>query len=771
MSAVFRGDGLGPRATAGRAVREAPESLGGQVLHHGWRVLLLLGLALLLSFLFIPTSETSARLYDYEVGTPAPEDVIAVVPFTVPKTPQELARDQQVAMEIVPPTLDLIGSAPDTTAARLGRFFDALDEAAESDGATGIVGMLGANSITATPTQVQALLEEETRGLLRRTALRAARELLPRGVLDATRAPAWTTADVTVRQDDGVERSVPTEQVLRAREYYDRAIEMLGRSVTPDITNLFRLILLNRTELSLVPNVEATEEDRAAAARSVVTTKANVLEGQAIVRRGDVITPDVAQWLEAYEEELTRQGLLEERRAIGPMVGSALLYAMLLAIFGLSVYFNRPDIYHNLRWMLLIALLVAGYFVVAAGIAATASGAPGTWAEWLPIAFVALPVAVLWDTRTSLVLVLVLSVLTGTLPPFADFGAVLLLIGGGAAAALSARALRRRSETWVSIALIIAAAGLVLLGHGLATSRDMGDVAQSVLYAAGNATVSALLAMGFMWVFELFTGITTDQTLLEWGDPTRPLLKRLSLEASGTYAHTISVANLAEAAAAAIGANSLLCRVGVYYHDVGKVLRPHYFVENQPDDRNPHDKLKAETSADIVREHVVEGARLARDANVPEVIVDFIYEHHGTQRIGYFYERALEEGGEVDIERFSYPGPKPRSRETAIVMLADSCESAGRAMQEPTPERLRSLIDTIVDGKIAAGQLDEAPLTMREIAQIKDQFVSILSSVAHRRIEYPQTKHLTDAAEEDGKAEATPKPRTPEPAPADERAT
>jgi hypothetical protein len=345
-----------------------------------------------------------------------------------------------------------------------------------------------------------------------------------------------------------------------------------------------------------------------------------------------------------------------------------------------------------------------------------------------------------------------LAAVTGTLPPFASYGTVLVVMGGGAAAAMSVRAIRRRSEMWVSIAIIAAAATLVAVAHGLSTSRPIVEVAQAGLAITGNATVSALLAVGFLWVFELLTGITTDQTLLEWADPTRPLLRRLSMEAPGTYAHTINVANLAEAAANEIDANGLLCRVGVLYHDVGKMLKPHYFVENQPDGRNPHDKLKPATSASIVREHVTEGVRLARDAKVPEIVTRFITEHHGTQRIGFFYEKALEEAEEeIDATRFSYPGPKPQTRETALVMLADSCESAARAMQDPTPERVRELIDTVVAGKMADGQLDEAPLTLGEIARVKDQFVKILGGVVHRRIEYPETRHITDGTDTAGR--------------------
>jgi hypothetical protein len=209
------------------------------------------------------------------------------------------------------------------------------------------------------------------------------------------------------------------------------------------------------------------------------------------------------------------------------------------------------------------------------------------------------------------------------------------------------------------------------------------------------------------------------------------------------------VANLAEAAANAIGAHGLLCRVGLYYHDVGKMQRPQYFVENQTEGKNPHDRLRPDVSAAVVKEHVLEGLRLAREAKVPEVVAAFIPEHHGTQRIGFFWEKAKEAFGEdaLNVEDFTYPGPRPQSRETAVAMLADSVESAMRALQDPTAERIRSLIESLVDAKIADGQLDESPLTLREIRQIKEQFIKVLSGIHHHRIDYPQTRHLTEAPE------------------------
>jgi len=718
---------------------EPGRSLGGRVRHHGSRFVLLALLATFVALSFPPQSTLDVRRY--AVDMVAQEDVIAQVPFSVPKNAAELERDRRSAMDAVPTTFDFRPEVADSVAARLGRFFDQVDRAAAEQDTAGMSETLRARQITPTAEQLRILLTPGSRAALRSAALRSATEILSQGVADASRMMELTAGSVTLRRASA-EQSADAASVLTSRDYFTRAVGLLPDALSTDARDLLRLVLIHHVEFTLELNVAATEGDRAQAAATVPTTKGRVLQGQAIVRQADPIGPETLERLEAYEAELRERGMLErETLPFGAFAGTWILTALLLAIFGLLLLFNRPEVYANFRWVLLIAVLVASYF--GAGILIDRGGlAP----QWLPIAFVALPVAVLWDTRMALFLVLVTAAITGVLAPFSDYGTVLALIAGGAAAAMSVRAVRRRSETWVSIAIISVAAATVMVAYALATGGDLTDALQGSAVFAGNATVSALLAMGFLWVFELFTGITTDQTLLEWADPTRPLLRKLSMEAPGTYAHTINVANLAEAAASAIGANGLLCRVGVLYHDVGKMLKPHYFVENQPDGRNPHDKLKPETSATIVREHVTEGARLAREANVPGVVLDIIREHHGTQKIGFFYEKAREESGnDVDVARFSYPGPRPRSKETAIVMLADSCESAARAMREPTPERVHTLIESIVDSKIADGQLDDAPLTLGEVARVKEQFAKILGGVTHRRIEYPSTKHLTDA--------------------------
>ncbi len=731
-------------------------SLAERIRHHGARVGLLVGLSVMITFFFPPAQ--GMNVTPYSEAMVAPEDVIAQIPFDVPKTAAELERDRRLAIEAVPRTFDEVTTAGDSVAARLGRFFDLLDTAAVLGDTLAMGRILQTSQITAQPSQMEYIVDDRQRSAFRMAGQTAAREIIPRGLADPSEIGAVTTDVIYVRSGtDQTERTRPVSDVLTSRYFYSQAVLYLPPDFPPDAQDLLRLILIYHLEYSLVPNQAVNEERREAARASVPLIKGEVLQGEAIVRAADPIGPETLERLDAYTNALSEAGLLESDEPMaGAVIGSALLTLVLLSIFGLLLFFSRPLVYANFRWLLLLALLSAAYFGAALGIHRS-----GLADEWLPIAFVALPVAVLWDTRMSLLLVLVLAAITGTLTPFASYGTVLVLMGGGAAAAMSVRAVRRRSETWVSIAIITAAASFVVLAWDLSTSQPLIETARASLAIAGNATASALLAVGFLWVFELFTGITTDQTLLEWADPTRPLLRRLSMEAPGTYAHTINVANLAEAAATEIGANGLLCRVGVLYHDVGKMMKPHYFVENQRDGRNPHDKLKPETSAAIVREHVTEGVRLAREAKVPELVTQFILEHHGTQRIGFFFEKAREEDGAgVDPARFSYPGPKPQSKETAIVMLADSCESAARAMQDPTPERVHDLINMVVSGKVSDAQLDESPLTLGEIARVKEQFANILGGVVHRRIEYPETKHLTDGDEDNGEDTETDEPES-----------
>lgn len=725
----------------------------GGALHHGARITLLVALSVAL-VLFFPVEQrpTVAR---YQVGDVATQDVVAQIGFDVPKSPAELESERAEAEAAVPPKFIETPAAQDSMSARLERFFDRIQTAADSGGQAAVASVLR-RDLPALEGQAALFMDPANLRALRSASQAVVRAVMPRA-LDQTDADQVTPGGkIEVVGPSGELRSIPVDELYWGREFYTRALQQLG-SNAPELQNVFHLIMVSFFESPLVLDEGATAAARENARAAVPVLRGNVVAGQVIVRRGDRIGPNEEATLAAYEAALRSQGLIHEiGRDWRGLLGSFLLNLLLLSIFGFLLYFFRSEVYRNFRWVLLQALLILVYFLVAWGV-----GDQGLPAVLLPVAFSILPVAVLWDGRMALILALTLGVLTSVQTPFHQFYVLIITLTGGCAAALSARAVRRRSQTWIFIALITLGYALAIAATALLGWVGQGPVALWLVLVAANATASAILAMGFMPVFEWFTGITTDQTLLEWADPNRSLLKRLSLEASGTYAHTIGVANLAESAATAIGANGLLARVGVYYHDVGKLLKPQHFVENQPGGRNPHDKLKPQTSAAIVREHVLEGEKMARDEGVPDVVVRFIPEHHGTQLIGFFYEKAKEESEEApNPEEFRYPGPKPRSKETAIAMLADSVESATRALQDPSEERVRDLIKNIVEGKIRDGQLSDSPLTLREIQAIQEQFVKVVSGMFHHRLDYPATRHLTESQ----KGEKEPgSPDSPEP--------
>ena len=720
------------------------------VVYHGSRLLLVVALAGTITALFLPMGRST--LGQYEVGQVLPEPVIAEVPFTVPKSVEELQRERADAAAGVPPTFNYRPEAGDSMAARLGRFFARLDSVAlEGDPETLRADLLEVSSVVASPQQAVLLMDDTTRQLLSYTSVSGVRRYAMIGVVDAADASQLNVESVLI-QDPGTEdrRSMPRGDILTGGDLQGRIVSDLG-TASPELSEVLRLIVISHTPYSLEFDPEVTDTDQEAARQAVPISIGNVVQQEAIVRANEPITEADLARLAAHTTELLRLDRAEEPGLqFGLLLGAFLLNLSLVAVFGALVFFLRPMIYGSLRWLVLQAALVVIYFIVARVIASN-----GWPPEALPVAFVVLAFSVLWDARLALVMGLVLAGLTVAQPPFANPNVLFPVMIGGAAAAMCVRVVRRRAQTLVFVAIIAGAYAVTLLAMSLLQERSLIQFAGSMAWAGPIAAASAILAMGLVPVFEWFTGITTDQTLLEWADPNAPLLRRLSLEAPGTYAHTINVANLAELAANGIGAHGLLCRVGLYYHDVGKVLKPHYFVENQHEGRNPHDKLKPDASAAILIEHVVEGLRLGKEAKLPEVIQRFISEHHGTQLISFFHHRAQGELGEgnVDEAEYRYPGPKPQSRETAVAMMADSIESATRVLQEPTPERVRDLVDGIIENKQRDGQLDQVPLTMREITVLKDTFVKALSSIYHHRIDYPTTKHLTDAPD-DGSGDA-----------------
>ncbi|MGZ8492214.1 MAG: HD family phosphohydrolase [Gemmatirosa sp.] len=705
---------------------------------HGGRVLLALALAIVAYLLFPTTPAADAPLY--EVGSVAPDNVIAPFAFRVPKTDAELRAERESAGRSTPLVLAFDTAAVDSVRSQVRRFRAVLEASLGSPvGSAAQAAPLVADAarvgVRITPAEVAYLRSAPRRQALMDAVASVLERALPRGVASTGALPDRATLVTIV--GTGEARIVPADSVATLATVLadSRGSRPDARSEAAEALYVKLLSAFFRPTLSV--DRVATERARVEAVGAIDQNKWFVRAGETIVGAHEVVGREEFETMRALRTAVAQRGMTDRSVARGATrIAGALLHNLLLvAVFGLTLALFRPQLYRSFR---VVSLFAVGFLLVL-GTAAIVARMPTPRPELIPIALAAVLFSVLFDARISLVAVLVLAIFVGNQGPFRGSNALFVMLVGGVAAAASVRTLSRRTQAFT--AMLIVAGGYVLtsITVGLSLGWNLREFAIVAGFGALNALVSVALAMGLLAPAEEFTGIDTYLRLLEWSDLNRPMLQRLSLEAPGTYAHTIAMANLAEAACNAIGANGLLARVGTYYHDIGKLERPQYFVENQAKGRNPHDKLKPSASASIIRNHVREGLALAEEIKLPKVLRAFITEHHGTGRIVYFYEKAKERGDATspNASEFTYPGPTPQSAETAVVMLADGVEASARALQEPTPRKLRELVEHIVRMRVEQGQLRDAPLTLRQLEIVKDQFVRVLLGMHHARIEYP----------------------------------
>jgi len=490
----------------------------------------------------------------------------------------------------------------------------------------------------------------------------------------------------------------------------------------------------------IIPNLEINfkemESRRQAVVASIDPIKETVSEGDLIARAGSRITERQQEILrEIYQQKEAEVGeRAQYRQYVSVLARFVLILAMFSFLYLYLYYFRRPLYRSNPKILALLLIfgleLVLVYFV---DVKLQLS------IYLFPVAIFSMLITILFDSEIGIVNTFILAILLGILHRF-NFNLALVTIVAGTVACYSTRRVRHRAEFFRSI-LYLSITYLILIY--LIESFKITPSEEEILNLIGlgiiNAVISPLLTIGILPVFESLFGFTTDITLLELSDLNHPLLKRLALEAPGTYHHSIIVGNLAENAAKAINANSLLARVGAYYHDIGKIEIPEYFVENQLGIKSKHQDLTPTMSAIILSSHVKKGRIMGEEADLPDEVLNFIEEHHGTMTMEYFYNKAKEMGIEnPETDEFTYPGPKPQIRETAIVMLADSVEAAGRTLTDPKPSRIRNLVQNIINARFQSGELEECPLTLRDLAQIRESFIQILLGVFHHRVEYPK---------------------------------
>ena len=587
-------------------------------------------------------------------------------------------------------------------------------------------------------------LSSRLHGRLLDAAFEVGGQLLSLGVMNRARDSVLTDEIIVRNQQDQTQRRVDKKNLYGLNEAFEYAERQLrerfssNREHSRIATSFFRAIFVP----SLQYLRDDTMEERERRAEKVTAIQGGVEEGEPIVRTGQRVTQEVKRKLTSLQRAKSEQ--LGSNIVLKQLSGEALYTLLGFGFFFFYLYLLRPEIWSKNRDLILVSVVLA-LIIALYGVAIRAP-----WSLYVvPVPLASVLLTIVFNSRIALIGTLVLA-LTGGQMLGLDLEYTIATFFAGAFGIFSVRDIKNRGQFFVSGGLAFVGYALVLFATWLYLDLPFGRVAPDLAYAAIASAITITSSL-FLWALERIFDITTDLTLLELSDTNRPLLKELSLRAPGSFNHTLQVANLAEAAADRVGAHALLTRVGALYHDIGKMKKPEYFVENQRTMSNPHDELKPRMSALIIASHVKEGLEMGTDDGLPEQVHKFIPMHHGTARIEYFYQKALSRAEDTDRSvpesEFRYPGPKPDSKETGILMLADSVEAASRSLDDPSPRRLENLIDLLFSERIDDGQLDNTDLTFRDLRLIKDTFLKMLLGIYHVRVKYPDQEE--ESAEPD----------------------
>jgi len=539
--------------------------------------------------------------------------------------------------------------------------------------------------------------------------------------------------EIIVRdKGSGVEVQIPRLD-LYTKDSLESAIEkeLTSEDIKEDdLRKAFTTVLLSILTTNLTYDQSETEARRKALLDGIPPVYNQVLikKDELIIRKGQRVTKIHLLQLDQLAKKETG------RAKIAYLGGIVILFILFIGM--IPVYLNtyRKKIFKETKNLYLISIIV----LLTVFLAKTINASPLS-NYFMPIAAATMLVAILMDEGAAFMLSLMLSIFAGIIAGN-RFEVTVVLLVGGVAGVYFIKGVRRRSQILKAGLFVGLSKFTVICGMGLLNALEPSVFLKEGYWGIASGITSAGMVMLLLPVFESLFKIATDITLLELSDLNHPLLKKMILNAPGTYHHSLVVGNLAEAASDAIGANSLLARVGAYYHDIGKIEKAQYFSENETSHKSYHEKLTPSMSALIIQSHVKDGIETAKKYNLNKTIIDFIAQHHGAGLIYYFYQRALEKIGDEEKlkeEAFRYTGPKPQTKETAIVLLADAVEASSRTLTDPTPSRIKGLVQKIINNKFIDNQLDECDLTLKDLNKIAAAFARVLMGIFHSRVEYP----------------------------------
>lgn len=753
-----------------------------------WAILLML--AAIFAVLVFPRS---ARVHDnYRVGDVAQKDIKAPRDFFIedaPATEEKRREAEQVAQMVYDLDSQRIAALSQQVPRAFARMRDALvaeelrrelDQARRASGTAGRVPPterialrevfaedLG---VAVDPEAFDILAAARFDASIAESIVAIASDILENGVVTGKEMLLREAGRGIVLRDIATqnERVVYDLEKLYAFEEAKNLVPELGEPLLQNVDPPLAEVIVGLTRLLIQPNItlnrSESAERRRLAMESVKPVLYQIKAGEMILREGERVTPVHLMKLEASQPESDR------RRGVRQSIGAGVMVLCLLAVFNIAGLRRSNDFERApLRNLIFMAAVLLLFFALARLTLVLANGlgqvqplglTPPAVFFGMPLASGAMLVCLFFGLDLALATAIVLAV---TLPLIVPdrFALVFYFLLNGALGAYWMQHCRER-RAFVTAGVRLALLNLVPVS-AIALYNWSGNGVE-LLWCWGLAMMGGLgagiVTAGLAPLVELAFGYTTDITLLELANLDRPILRRLMMEAPGTYHHSMIVGTLVEAAASEIGANPLLAKVCGYYHDIGKVKKPLYFIENQRNGKNPHDKLAPSMSKRILVAHVKDGVEMARKHKLGQSIVDTICQSHGTSLITYFYERARQVHGEgnVNPDDYRYPGPRPQTREAGLVMLADVVEAASRTLENPTPSRIKGLVHKLINKIFSDGQLDECELTLRDLNQIAKSFSKILTGIHHHRIEYPERSE-TDGKGRNGRSDR----QSPEP--------
>lgn len=705
--------------------------------------------------------ERTTEFSTWREGMVAPREVIAPFTFNVRKNDIELEQERARARALVPP---VVRRDPYVAGDEEGRVLRLIETAI---GSTNVVtdsaflarGRLSQNALQwlrARPGGNVAIAQSIVPGVL--DSLYGTGMLSPDDAAQledyfhrrAGRLGAGAPAanDVSFIADDTTEYVLPVERLRSIGRAQDELGQMITRSaisagiqLSPEALRALHNLVESVLEPNLTYDREETINRQAHASANIALYQRTIFRDERFVEGHAVLTAaDIDELGSLMEAQRQRKGEAYEWQSALQWVGRVVVVVAVVLMAGFYFRAFHPRLWDSPSWLVLCVLLV-WLPLTAASAAATNPSFP---VYIVPLALTAMLGTILFDAQIGLALSAAGILLAGTILGF-EFRIVLVGAVAAAIAAFTVKDIRNRAQFLHSMLFLPLGIVVTIVAIDTIQGAALTTTWQNVWPGAVHGIAVPILAAGILVVCERFFDITTNITLLELSDLNSPLLRELALRAPGTYTHSIIIANLVERGAEAIGANALLARVGAYYHDLGKMQRADHFAENQLYIRNPHERLSPQMSALIVAAHVKDGIEIAERMGLPQQIIDFIPQHHGTMLMTYFHRKAQSMYGEENVrdEAFRYPGPKPQTKEAAILMMADAVEAAVRSLRDRTPSRVQGLVHQLIKERLDDGQFDECDLTLRDLDLIEKSFLPVLVGTLHRRIEYPAAPTAT----------------------------